>query len=156
MSERKSWAKYVTIGCTVVLLLGACGMGLVYYSCDAAYQAARAPSDAARAFLVDLREGRVEAAYARTTEDFRAQNDLAAFRALLDDHPELRAHTDATFTSHMIDPDGATVGGFLQVGERPVGIHLRMRENADGTYSVDGLMLEPAAAPVLPLPDATP
>jgi len=155
MNEGKSWAKYVAIGCTAVLLLGACGLGLMYYSCNAAYEAATAPSDAAGAFLADLHSGNIEAAYARMSETFRAHNDLETFEAILADHPALTSQSTVTFTSHVVDLDGATLGGFLEVEGRPVGIQMRMVKGADQTYYVDGMVVDEGPAPSEPAPEPT-
>ncbi|HXG08494.1 MAG TPA: hypothetical protein VNK04_01775, partial [Gemmataceae bacterium] len=73
----------------------------------------------AQTFLNDLTVGRIEAAYARTTEGFQARQTLDEFRALLAKnrafqkqatvmvHPITMTPGTASFTATISAPDGA-------------------------------------------------
>ena len=53
------------------------------------------------AFLQDLVEGRLEAAYARTTQRFQQEHDLDAFKAFLKKNPALLRHQSVDFGNNI-------------------------------------------------------
>ena len=51
----------------------------------------------ADAFLDDIVAGRIDAAYARTSTNFRATHNADQFQGLVDQYPALRAHTSRSY-----------------------------------------------------------
>src|SRR5688572_24639796 len=100
--SNNTW-KYVGIGCLVMGLLGACGVGSCM-ACGAVgfggvMAAVAAPADTSHAFLRELRTGAVPAAYARTSGAFRITHSEADFAARVAAMPALTTATDATISN---------------------------------------------------------
>lgn len=109
--------KYVGIGCLVVGLIGACGVGACLTCVGAGagglMAAVAAPADAAHGFMREVRTGDHAAAYARMNASYRAANTQAAFDARLAAFPALTGASDATISQRNVNGTTAIMGGTL-------------------------------------------
>jgi hypothetical protein len=71
------------------------------------------PVNAVREQLAEIREGKVDEAYQRFSEGFRAEHSLQDFEALIASHPALKDNTDSTFWQRSVENETATLKGFL-------------------------------------------
>lgn len=120
MAEGKKVAMWLGIGCGAMVLLaivgglvcvGVCGAGIggVVVATEGAVQESRG-------FLADLRQGNLDAAYQRTSPEFRASHPQDSFEQAVARIPVLRQQTGASFTNRNINASGrtiATIGGQL-------------------------------------------
>jgi hypothetical protein len=97
-------------GCGAILLTLCCLMATGVYYCQAAWTDTE---EAATEFLRDVREGRIEQAYARMSEAYRRENDLAAFRRDLEQTPGLLEHQAAVVLQRHMGTDQSRLGGVL-------------------------------------------
>lgn len=142
MADNKQVAKYVGIGCGVVLLLSCCIGGIGFYACS---NALSGPKGAAEGFFVDMREGRPEAARMRMNGAYQNSHDLAAFQQAAATIPAIASQTDTTFNSIQINNSNATVGGNLTTPNGSVPVQLTLTKIGDywyiDTVSVSGVPL---------------
>jgi hypothetical protein len=81
--------RVIACGLLTTTLVAAAGYGLLGWSVYSE-PVSDAPLAAATGFLKDVAAGRFEAAYARTTAEFRSRHSLHSFRAMLEQSPCLR------------------------------------------------------------------
>ncbi len=109
--------KYVGIGCLIVGLLGACGVGgcitCVGAGAGGIMVAVAAPAEAAHGFMREVRTGNPAAAYARMNAGYRAAHTQADFEARLAAVPALTAATDATISQRNVNGSTAVMSGTL-------------------------------------------
>ncbi len=114
--ESNTW-KYVGIGCLVMGLLGACGIGACLTCAGAGVGgimvAVQAPAEATHGFLREVRTGAPAAAYARMNGSYRATHTEADFAARLAALPALTSATDATISGRNVNNGTATMSGTL-------------------------------------------
>ena len=104
------WAAAGCGGCLVMVLL------FVAVIAGGAWYMTSGAADAAKAQLEDLRAGRLEEAYARFSEEYRANVSLDAFAAFVDRHPALKDPADSTFLSRNVTNNRAQISGTLEAG----------------------------------------
>ncbi len=160
MAEEKPILKYVAIGCGILMLLAVTCGGFGFYACQSCVSEGLGQTEEAEAFLLDLRTGNREAAYARMSPTFRASHDRVAFDAALTRHPALTEHGAHSFNSYFTSPEGTTVGGMLATasgGYVPVELVLVPGASSDesfvGRVTVNGLLFGAGAKPA-PTPEA--
>jgi hypothetical protein len=110
-SSRKTLAIVLSlVGIVFLLCMGSCG-GLLFWGLRTAMSTLPALQTSANAFLDDLGAGRVEAAYARTSVGFQANQTLAQFRAMVDQYPALKEHTSRSVNwVHVSQQLGGPIG----------------------------------------------
>jgi hypothetical protein len=101
---------WIGIGCTgcltmIVLFLGLIGGGVYFLS--------QGPANAVRAQLGEIRNGNLDAAYARLSQAAREQVSREQFELLVESHPGLRDNTDSTFLNRSVQNDTARLTGTL-------------------------------------------
>ncbi len=140
MADNQKIAKYVGIGCGVVLLLGCCIGGGAYFACSKFAGALGAPKGQATGFFYDMREGRPEAALQRMDGPYQASHDLARFQQATATIPAIASQTDTTFSSIQINNGSATVSGFLTTpnGNIPVTVTL---SNIGENWYIDSVVI---------------
>jgi hypothetical protein len=101
------WGAVGCGGCLVVSIVGFLAIfGTAYFMTGGAV-------DAARAQLKDIKDGNIDAAYARTTAGYQADHSSAAFAALVERHPGLKGNTDSTFNNRAMENQTAKLTGTL-------------------------------------------
>jgi hypothetical protein len=130
------WAAAGCGGCLLVVLLfvGLIAGGAWYMTSGAA--------DAAKAQLADLRAGRLDAAYARFSEDYRAGVSRDAFAAFVDRHPALKDHADSTFLSRNVNNNRAQIAGTLEAGSGATESVAYRLVRQDGQWVIEDLEVE--------------
>lgn len=144
-SNNNVW-KYVGIGCLVMALIGACGVGSCM-ACGAvgfggAMAAMQAPAEASHAFLREVRTGAVPAAYARMAPAYRATHTEADFAARIAAIPALTTATDATLNNRAVNGGIATMSGTLDgatCAVVPCSVMITLHEE-DGTFVIDSVI----------------
>jgi hypothetical protein len=104
---------WIAAGCGGCLLMVVLFVGLI---AGGAWYMTSGAADAAKAQLEDLKSGRLDAAYARFSEDYRARVSRDAFAAFVDRHPALKDHADSTFLSRNVANNRAQISGTLKAG----------------------------------------
>lgn len=140
--KKRIWI-FAGAGCGVVLVAMCCLMATGLYYCKAAWDEA---SDTTEAFLADVREGRIERAYERMAQEYRADKDLAAFRRDVEQTPGLLDHTEAHVRQRSFEPGQVRVGGVLQTPEGAIPFELTLVESA-GRLWVAGVQVGELEAP---------
>lgn len=105
------WIATGCVGCLGIVVLIATLIGGGFYVMT------RGPVDAVRGQLAEIRQGQLDQAYARLSTQARSEMSREDFAQLVDEHPALRAHSDALFWfpegSVNVVNDRATVKGSL-------------------------------------------
>jgi hypothetical protein len=104
------WAGGGCCGCLVllVILAGVIGGGAFFMT--------NAIVDVTRAQIADIKKGDMDAAYARMSDEYRAQHSKDDFVAFVGRHPGLKENTDSTFMNRNVKNDIGTLGGTLTGG----------------------------------------
>jgi hypothetical protein len=101
------WIATGCFGClTLVVLFVALIAGGIYFS-------ARGPSDAVKGELADIRQGKIDEAYARLSEGYRARLTREDFERGIAAHPVLRDSSEGHFWSwsvHVVNNRGRVTG----------------------------------------------
>lgn len=87
------------------LFAGVIGGGVFYMT--------REPVNAVNAQLGEIREGRIDAAYARLSGAYRARLTREAFQELVEKHPALLDNADASFWNRSLENDEMRLSGTL-------------------------------------------
>lgn len=131
-SSSSPW-KWVGIGCGVLALIGACVFGSCL-ACGGAgavgmFAALEAPAQQAKGLLADVRAQRMDAAYARMSDSYRATHDLAAFTAEVQAIPALVTSSDDTISQRNVSTGTARMSGMLHTpgGDVSVSFELSQR-----------------------------
>jgi hypothetical protein len=104
----------MAVGCTGCLLVpailfavfaGVVGGGVFYMT--------REPVKVVDAQLLDIREGRLDAAYGRLSAAHRARLSREAFAALVDKHPALKDNAEASFWNRSLENEQMRLTGML-------------------------------------------
>jgi pSer/pThr/pTyr-binding forkhead associated (FHA) protein len=106
----KGIAFWGALGCGGILLLGALGAGAVL---GVPFLKSRGAVSAASAQIADIKNGDVDAAYARTSASYQAAHPSPAFAAFVQRHPGLRGNTEIDFSKRLVEDDQATLSGTL-------------------------------------------
>ena len=101
------WVGGGCCGCLVLVLvfLGVVGGGAYFMTSGAV--------EAVHAQIADIKKGDLPAAYARMSDEYRAQHSMEDFVALVDRHPSLKENTDSTFMSRNVQNNTAHLSGSL-------------------------------------------
>lgn len=104
-----------TAGCTclgllaisaAVLIFGFGVLGMVSTE-------SRPATEAVETMLAQIRQGKIDQAYADLSESCRSRMTQAEFEQLVASHPVLEANADVSFTSRSVSKDAAALGGTL-------------------------------------------
>lgn len=154
-SSSSTW-KWVGIGCGIVALIGAC----LFASCLACsgagafgvMAALEAPAQQTKGLLADVRAQRMDGAYARMSEGYRASHDLAAFTAQVQAIPALMTMTDDTISQRNVSTGTARMSGVVHTpsGDMPIAFELVQRGEQWFVEHIDVAGAVIAAAPALP------
>jgi hypothetical protein len=98
------------LGCGGLLLVALLGFGAFM---GRGFYLARGAEQAVRAQLQDLRNGDLDAAYARTTAGYQADHPAAAFAAFVGRHPGLVGNSGSTFANRSVEGSTARLSGTL-------------------------------------------
>jgi hypothetical protein len=131
MSEGTRIAKYVGMGCGMMLLLGLCCAGggfLVFRSLLGE------PHRYAHGFLDDVRAGNYPAALQRMGAGYQATHDVARFQQGVAALPPLTQQTDATLSNVNVQNDVANVSGTLTTPQGAVPIILVLTHAGEYWY----------------------
>jgi hypothetical protein len=104
---------WAAAGCGGCLLMVALFVGVI---AGGAWYMTSGAAEAAKAQLEDLRGGRLDAAYARFSEEYRGNVSREAFAAFVQRHPALKDPADSTFLSRNVSNDRAQISGTLKAG----------------------------------------
>jgi hypothetical protein len=106
------WAAVGCIGCVtlpfllIALFAGTLGGGIAFLTGQ--------PVGVVRAQLSEIREGRLDAAYARLSDDYKARLTRTDFAALVEQHPALKVNQSASFFNRSRVNARVTLGGTLR------------------------------------------
>lgn len=107
MAEGRRVGKYIAIGCGVALLIAIIGVVSCVGLCGACIGGGMMMTEGAvaqgTAFFGDLRDGNVEQAYNRMSENYRSANDIEAFRQTVEGMPIMTQQTGVTFMGRNIN-----------------------------------------------------
>jgi hypothetical protein len=131
MSDGTRIAKYVGLGCGVMLLLGACCGGGFFMLFNSMLGE---PHRYAHGFLDDVRAESYPAALQRMGASYQATHDVARFQQAVAALPPLTQATDATLSNVNVVESGATVSGVLTTPQGEVPIVLVLSEVGDYWY----------------------
>jgi hypothetical protein len=111
----------LVVAVVLVVLIGMCG-GLVYLGTRVISQISQVSSSAmqmmqdigmaqttADDFLADIKDGRLDGAYERTTESFRKGKSLEEFQKWIDHNPALRSYTSRAGSPTTVTPGLVTL-----------------------------------------------
>lgn len=105
---------WIALGCTGCLVLpalffalfaGVIGGGVFYMT--------REPVNVVKTQLQEIREDRIDAAYARLSGAYRARLTSEAFAELVEKHPALKDNADASFWNRSLENDQMRLSGTL-------------------------------------------
>lgn len=148
MNDSRKVLLYVGIGCGALLLSGICLGGATILYCGMAFTE---PADFAHAFLADLRNDEMAAAYGKMHPDYRASHDRNAFETEVRAHEELTTHTEATLSERYIERGSARLGGRLDTPNGPVPVRFVVVQFEGAWYvqslAVDGVPFRGLAPP---------
>jgi hypothetical protein len=107
------WVGGGCCGCLVLIMLflSVIGGGVYFMTAGAV--------EAVRAQIADVKKGDMNAAYARMSDEYRAQHSLDEFSAFVAGHPALKENTDSTFTTRNVENNTANIAGTL---DGPAGV----------------------------------
>jgi hypothetical protein len=94
-------------GCLLLLVVLIAGIG------GAAFFATRAPAQAVQDQLAELRQGDLDAAYARLSRDLQSRISREDFERMVQSHPTLKDNRDATFYNRSVNNEEARLSGVL-------------------------------------------
>ncbi|MEM9192156.1 MAG: hypothetical protein AAGF12_23490 [Myxococcota bacterium] len=138
MAESNKVLKWVGIGCGVVVLLGACGIGACVLVLKGATDG---PANAAHAFFGDLRSSNYQQALQRMSASYQATHPLPTFQTNVQQIPALTTQTDSTFTNRSISNNTATVSGNLTTAQGDVPVTVNLSKVGDHWY-IDSVMVQ--------------
>jgi len=101
---------WIGIGCT-----GCLTMIVLFVTLFAGgiYLLSQGPAQTVRSQLGEIRNGNLDAAYARLSQAAREQVSREQFELLVESHPGLRDNTDSTFLNRSVQNDTARLSGTL-------------------------------------------
>jgi hypothetical protein len=136
------WGGVGCCGCLLLILIGggiATMMGVDFVQSFIALT--NAPVQAARDQLKDIKEGNLDAAYARFSSTYQAAHTSADFAAFVERHPGLKANTDSTFSNRSIQNDTAEISGSLTHANGVESVIYELAKEGDA-WKVTGLTVE--------------
>jgi hypothetical protein len=86
---------WIATGCFGCLTMVALFFGLIF---GGAYMMSRGSVDVVQRFLGDLRQGNLDAAYDRLSDDYRARFSRSAFEMAVEEHPTLKDNAEGRFS----------------------------------------------------------
>ncbi|HVR70174.1 MAG TPA: DUF4864 domain-containing protein, partial [Vicinamibacteria bacterium] len=130
---------WIAAGCGGCLLMVLLFVGVI---AGGAWYMTSGAADAAKAQLADLRAGRLDEAYARFSEDYRAKVSRDDFAAFVDRHPALKDPADATFLSRNVTNNRAQISGTLEAGSGARESVAYRLANQGGQWVIEDLEVE--------------
>jgi hypothetical protein len=131
------WIATGCFGClTMVLLLVALIGGGIYFS-------TRGPADAVKSELGDIRLGKLDDAYARLSEDYKARLSRGDFERAVALHPGLKDAPDVRFWSwsvHVVNDRGRVTGKVGAVSGPPEDAVFGLAKES-GTWKISSIAL---------------
>ncbi|MFW5924522.1 MAG: hypothetical protein ACOCV4_00030 [Myxococcota bacterium] len=140
MADTKKVLTIVGAGCGALLLVTCCFAAAGLWYCKSGWDAT---DQVAKAFLLELREGRIDDAYARMTPEYRSEHDLAAFRQDVASTPALREHENALISQRHFEPGVARLGGALAT-PRGTAEYRMVLEKAEDRWMVADIRVDEA------------
>lgn len=129
-APKKSWVKWVVLGCVGLVVLAAAFAGVLFYVVKAA---TAGPEQVVQDFLAAAGRGDYAAAHACFSAPLQAAQPLAEFSAAAEANAMFFKVKETSFSQRSIDQDGAEFSGTvtLETGtEVPASFEL-VRENGD-------------------------
>ncbi len=148
MADGKKVGLWVGLGCLIllvvvvlplVLCVGVCGAGIG--GVVVATEGAITETDA---FFADLRGGNVDAAYQRTSPNYRATRDQNAFRAAVARFPVLAQQTGITIGGRNLNASGrvtATLNGSLTTPTGGLPIQIVLAREGE-VWRIDSVLIQ--------------
>jgi hypothetical protein len=126
---------WIAVGCCGCLLLAVLMGGLLGSS---VYVMTKGAADAAHGWLADVREGRVDEAAQRMSDQYRPKLTGGEIE---DVFLAVAQSDDATFFSRQVDNDRAVLAGVLTGGAEPQAIAIQLVKQG-GTWKIDEVRLD--------------
>jgi hypothetical protein len=131
MAETKKVFLYVGIGCVVLGLLAACGVGACVFALKTMTDE---PATYAKGFLDDTREGNFAQALTRMNASYQNTHSVATFQQAAEALPALTNHTATSFTNRSIANTSATVGGSLTTPDGSIPFQVTLTKIGEHWY----------------------
>lgn len=144
MADARKIAIWGGAGCLVLLLSFACCGGVAYYGFD---QMFAGPRRMANGFFLDLREGRLDAAYDRMGRTYQDTHDRDAFEVAVGQLPALTQHTAVSWSGIHVANDRARLSGALETASGPLPIEVELTRASNGHWYLDVVTVQGAALP---------
>jgi hypothetical protein len=138
MAEGNKALKWVGIGCLVLFLFGACGIGACVFIIKGMTDA---PAGQAHGFLADLRTGNYPTALQRMNGGYQSTHALEAFQQSVAAIPSLTQSTDATLDDRNVSGSGATMSGHLTTPSGDVPITITLSQAGEHWY-IDSVVVQ--------------
>lgn len=138
MAEGNKALKWVGIGCLVLFLFGACGIGACVFFIKGMTDA---PAGQAHGFLADLRTGNYPNALQRMNGSYQATHPLETFQQSVAVIPTLTQSTDATLSERNVSNGVGTMSGHLTTPSGDVPITITLSQAGDHWY-IDSVVVQ--------------
>ena len=112
-SGRSVWF-WLAIGCGGLLLIGLLIGGGISFVVYKGYRTFQAPPAEVKAHLAEVKEGNLDAAYARLAPAYQSEVSKEEFQAFAAKHAAFAQNADSTFSNIQIQNEIATLGGSLR------------------------------------------
>ncbi len=138
MAEGNKALKWIGIGCGVLFLLAACGIGACVLVIKTTSDA---PAGAAHGFFADLRTGNYQSALQRTNGAYQSSHTLESFQQSVAALPALMQQTDVTLSSRSVNNGTATMSGNLTTPGGDVPVTVTLSQVGEFWY-IDSVMVQ--------------
>jgi hypothetical protein len=127
------WVFAGCCGCLLLVALFAAVLG------GGVFFMTRGAAEAAKATLVQIKQGDLDAAYASLATSYKAEMSRAEFAELVASHPGLRDNADATFWNRSVTNDRGTLSGVLTPASgRPEKVRIDLVREG-GAWKISGI-----------------
>lgn len=110
-APKRSWLKWLALGCGVLIVLGACFAALMFFVVK---KATAGPEAAVKEFLAAAGSGDYAKAYDYFSAPLKEKQPLDQFRAAAEQQASMFKVKDTTFNTRSVDADGtAKLAGTL-------------------------------------------
>lgn len=145
--EKSNTLKYLGIGCVVVVLLGACGIGgCIVLGGGAVMGAVAAPAEQTKSFFRDVRARSYQSALSRMSPAYQASHPVATFQQSVEGIPALTQQTDDTISSRSVNNSTATMSGTLTTPTGEVPVTVTLTQNG-ATWQIDSVVVNGTPLP---------
>jgi len=138
MAEGNKVLKIVGIGCGLLVLLSACGIGACLLFVKGQTDA---PASASHAFFADLRTGNYQQALQRMNTTYQSTHPLPTFQQSVAQIPALTQQTDSTFANRSVSNQTATMSGTLTSPSGDVPVTVTLSQVGEYWY-IDSVMVQ--------------